>query len=189
MVAEKQHFQKLRSVCVTCGWLQEPSSMAMWVSMRIMVKGTGEMLLVSSMSGLSLRPGSPRTWPVWVRSPLSEDNKQINTDEYVYFATFLFPLEFCRTLTGLAQYEILAQVRGYSLQSLHHSLHNDLFAWAGHTRGIERVSNKYERDTSKNRLFKNGLWIQLKLTYLTNGAGVTIWTVCVKSIKQYDKGV
>lgn len=92
-----------------------------------------------------------------MRSPLSADNEQINTDEYVYFATFLFPLEFCRPLTGLAQDEILAQVCGHSLQSLHHNLHNDFFAWAGHTRGIERVSNKYERDTSKNILFKNGL--------------------------------
>lgn len=89
-----------------------------------------------------------------MRSPLSADNEQINTDEYVYFATFLFPPEFCRPLTGLAQYEILAQVRGYSLQSLHHSLHNDLFAWAGHTKEIERVSNKYEKNTNKSDFLK-----------------------------------
>lgn len=40
--------------------------------MRMTVNGTGEMPLVSSMSGLSLRLGSPRTWPVCVRSPLFE---------------------------------------------------------------------------------------------------------------------
>lgn len=71
-------FKRMRLLLLrnTWGWRSAPSSMAMWVNMRIVVNATGEMLLVSSMSALSLRSGSPRMCPVCVRSALLEDKKR-----------------------------------------------------------------------------------------------------------------
>lgn len=63
------------------------------------VNGTGEMLLVSSMSGLFLRLGSPRTWPVCVRSPLFEMDNHIKT--YRPKETEMCPVTFKRIYSNL----------------------------------------------------------------------------------------
>ena len=117
-----------------------------------------------------------------MRSPLSEDThiRIKYTLNISFCANFFFPKSTYKQLTATEQLEIRAQPGGCVRQSQRHSPRNDFFPWAGHTRTRETQEARFQGIKATHVVIAKLSQCIIRM-YLSNGAGVTIWTICGKS--------